>query len=39
MSVSDIGPGIPPQDLPFIFERSYRVDKARARNVDGTGSA
>jgi len=37
MAVADTGDGIPAEDLPHIFDRFYRVDKARARKHGGVG--
>ncbi|MBE0465873.1 MAG: HAMP domain-containing protein [Candidatus Desulforudis sp.] len=37
VAVQDRGPGIPPADLPHLWDRFYRVEKSRARDLGGTG--
>lgn len=37
LKIADSGVGIPQEDIPHIFDRFYRVDKARSRDTGGTG--
>ena len=37
ITVEDTGSGIPKEDIPYIFDRFYRVDKARTKDKGGTG--
>ncbi len=39
VTVSDTGSGIPPEDLPFVFERFYQADRQRRRDGSGLGLA
>jgi signal transduction histidine kinase len=35
--VADTGPGIPPEDVPHLFQKFYRVDNSATRTIGGTG--
>jgi two-component system, OmpR family, sensor histidine kinase VicK len=35
--VQDTGPGIPPEDIPHLFQKFYRVDNSMTRTIGGTG--
>jgi len=37
LTVEDTGVGIPPEELPYIFERFHRIEHSRGRTHEGTG--
>lgn len=37
IKINDTGPGIPPEDLPHLFQKFYRVDNSATRSIGGTG--
>jgi len=37
LTVADTGTGIPQEEIPYVFERFYRVDKSHSKEVGGTG--
>ncbi|NLA86177.1 MAG: two-component sensor histidine kinase, partial [Clostridiales bacterium] len=37
LTIDDTGIGVPEEDFPYIFDRFYRVDKARSREAGGSG--